>query len=255
MRWRDDPGAALKQLERFWSGAELQLLADAAERDQWQPVIARLPDLQRSLRKHRPYSPKMLLVEAERRVRRAFQPTGLMVALIGPDGCGKSSVIQQALVSLAPAFRHTKCIHLRPRLGMHPSTDRAAVMAPHGQAPYGALVSMLKLLYLWFDYTAGYMWIIYPKLAAPPSFSLTAIITIYLWIRDAIVLPFHPPERGSLANSFPSPTCGFYSMLLHKCCSSANRKSRSKKPLVSAALTSNSRISPERGNSGCCARS
>src|SRR5207237_7549467 len=121
--------------------------------------------LQKSLRAHRRYSPKALIVEAARRVQRALQPTGFLVAVIGPDGCGKSSVIERALVSLAPAFRRTQRFHLRPHLGRQPSGAGGVVVDPHGQTPYGWFVSLLKLLYLWFDYTAGYLLIIYPRLA------------------------------------------------------------------------------------------
>ncbi len=163
-RWRQDPQRALQKMQPFWHEADLAILVEAAENDHWEPVISRLRSLQKSLRSHRPYSAKALAVECARRLQRAAQPTGLMVAVIGPDGCGKSSVIEHALVSLAPAFRRAKCVHLRPRLGMKPAPAGAVVVDPHGKAPYGWFVSLLKLLYLWFDYTAGYFYVIYPRL-------------------------------------------------------------------------------------------
>jgi thymidylate kinase len=48
---------------------------------------------------------------------------------------------------------------------MKPASDGAVIVDPHAKAPYGRFVSFLKLLYLWFDYTAGYFCVIYPRLA------------------------------------------------------------------------------------------
>jgi thymidylate kinase len=36
---------------------------------------------------------------------------------------------------------------------------------PHGKKAYGELISMLKLVYLWVDYTVGYWLKIYPRVA------------------------------------------------------------------------------------------
>lgn len=191
-RWRDDLEGARQKIQPFWPETDLKLLAAAAENDRWEPVIARLRSLQSSLRARRPYSLKALVVECARRVRRACQPTGLMVAMIGPDGCGKSSVINQALVSLAPAFRRSQCVHLRPRLWMKPASERAPVADPHAKPPYSWPISLLKLLYLWFDYTLGYFCVIYPQLAR------STLVMFDRYYHDLLVDPRRYRFGGSL---------------------------------------------------------
>jgi thymidylate kinase len=100
-----------------------------------------------------------------RGIRRWIQPAGLCVAILGPDGSGKSSVIEQYVRSMSPFFSATRKFHLRPYLfgasagGGTPNTD------PHGQTPRGSLASMVKALYLWADYGLGYYLRLYPLLA------------------------------------------------------------------------------------------
>ena len=49
-------------------------------------MIARLPELQRALRKGRPFSCRVTCLDSMRKVRRALRPAGLMVAVIGTGG-------------------------------------------------------------------------------------------------------------------------------------------------------------------------
>jgi len=164
-QWHRDPEGAEKQIQRFWPEPEARLLAAAAKENRWEPITARLPHFQQALRGHRPFSPVIRVREFARKAERALNPAGLLVAVIGPDGCGKSSVINEISASLVPSFRRTHRFHLRPGLLKQSSATAAVVVNPHAQTPYGTGLSILKLLYLWFDYTAGYWCKVYPRLA------------------------------------------------------------------------------------------
>jgi thymidylate kinase len=164
--WTQDPEKAGGHIRRFWPEAEARMLIDAARSNHWEPVRTAVTGLRTALRKARPFSPATAVLEMVRKVRRAVCPTGLMVALLGPDGCGKSSVIDRASVALSPAFRRTTTLHLRPHLGRKSAqTDAAAVQNPHGQTPYGRVLATVKIFYLLFDYAAGYACSIYGRLA------------------------------------------------------------------------------------------
>ncbi len=99
-------------------------------------------------------------------IRRWIRPTGLCVAILGPDGSGKSSVIAQYVPQIETFFSGTERFHLRPRLfggtaaAQTPSTD------PHAMPARGALLSSAKVVFLWADYLFGYLLRVYPRLTA-----------------------------------------------------------------------------------------
>lgn len=87
---------------------------------------------------------------------------GLWVAFFGPDGVGKSAVIERLQSDtldeiLGPATR----FHFRPRVGLR-RRERPPVTVPHAQPPRGRLTSMIKLLYWLLDCWLGYLWLVRP---------------------------------------------------------------------------------------------
>jgi thymidylate kinase len=98
-------------------------------------------------------------------IRRWARPTGLCVAILGPDGSGKSSVIAQYVPQVEAFFAGTEYFHLRPRLLGGTASARVPNTDPHGQSSRGALLSTVKALFLWADYVLGYLVCVYPRLA------------------------------------------------------------------------------------------
>lgn len=89
---------------------------------------------------------------------------GGWVVFLGPDGCGKTSVIGVVVPALASDFRSTEIIHLRPALGMRNIKLSQSVTDPHGKPPRSFFASTAKILYFLFDYVLGYVLIVRPKL-------------------------------------------------------------------------------------------
>jgi len=84
---------------------------------------------------------------------------GVWIAMLGPDGCGKTSVIEQLLLRHHKnTFSGVDVIHLRPHLSLKCKHDKdnAVVEDPHGKKARNKVSSFLKILYFFFDYTAGY---------------------------------------------------------------------------------------------------
>ncbi len=161
--WREDPDGAWSEVVRYWPVAEeAGLIARAAAANRWFPVRAVLQRLRRALHRSAPLSARALAGELRRCVRRALRPTGLTVAVLGPDGSGKSSVIERMLADLAPVFRRTLRLHLRPRLvgaGRAPAGDATA---PHALPARGTAASLAKLALFLADYIAGHALRIWP---------------------------------------------------------------------------------------------
>ncbi len=75
-----------------------------------------------------------------------IKEVNLKVAILGPDGAGKSSVIQGLMAKLSDGKRRLKMRHLKPRLVILRHTDSLTVVTdPHGKPPRSALISVAKI--------------------------------------------------------------------------------------------------------------
>lgn len=126
--YRDDPAGCAAMLDRFFPAAEAALLGEAASTGEWEPVRRRLGALRRLLRRRRrrPLLPAMRddLVELGRRLRRALHPTGLWVAVLGPNGSGKTSVIARVRADLASIFWRIEHVSAGVRLAHDADSHR-----------------------------------------------------------------------------------------------------------------------------------
>ncbi|NMH87634.1 nucleoside/nucleotide kinase family protein [Flavivirga algicola] len=93
-------------------------------------------------------------------LKRIVKPTGVAISFLGPDGSGKSTIINGLKNKTLP-FRKTAYFHLKPII-----TDRnsasLATADPHKYAPYSKLKSYVKLLFFIFQYNLGWVKNIWP---------------------------------------------------------------------------------------------
>ena len=156
LQWRLAPAQARTCVDRFFGPRYAERVGEAAESGNWTLVRDILPELRRSLQAAANTSIKEHWRELVRRLSRMVRPTGLMVAFLGVDGAGKSSVINRVLNDLLPVFRRSAYFHFRPYVGR--SDDRGAVVsAPHGKPLRSLPISMMKLGYYGFHYSLGYL--------------------------------------------------------------------------------------------------
>src|SRR5438067_6606379 len=86
------------------------------------------------------------------------------VAVLGPDGCGKTTVIEQLVKQLRLRGQESAVFHWRPQFRRNGGPP-IAVADPHGKAPRSRLASVLKLGYLVWKFNIGYWWRLRPLLA------------------------------------------------------------------------------------------
>ncbi len=95
--------------------------------------------------------------------KRWLYPTGLFVVVLGPDGSGKSTLIENLKKELSGAFRRVEALHFIPDV-LKRRKAGIAVTNPHGKPPRSLLLSFAKLIYYVTEYTLGYLFRIRPYL-------------------------------------------------------------------------------------------
>lgn len=90
---------------------------------------------------------------------RRLRIRGGWITVFGPDGAGKSSVIEEVKVQVAATFSGITVFHFRPMLGSS-HTNQLAVTDPHARPPRGWLVSILKLIYWLLDCWCAHIFVV-----------------------------------------------------------------------------------------------
>jgi thymidylate kinase len=101
--------------------------------------------------------------------RRASRPRGTFCAVVGPDGVGKTTFIEELARRLSEVMvkdaQAIVILHFRPHIlpnlkalfsGKSYDQSTEEFSKPHRGQPAGALGSLLRLTYYWFDYVIGY---------------------------------------------------------------------------------------------------
>jgi thymidylate kinase len=163
--YQQDAAGCRQQVTRFWGAGSTTLILSAASSGNWEPVRRRLHKLGAELRWRATLrSPGRVvgnrLYGLARLMRLCWRPDGgLNVVLLGPDGAGKSSVIQAVGPMLIGAFRRTTRCRFTPalvqRLLRHPIPPNSQ---PHALPPRSFSMSVMRAVFYWFVYYAfGYI--------------------------------------------------------------------------------------------------
>lgn len=76
----------------------------------------------------------------------------MKIVILGPDGAGKSSVIQGLMQNIDPAACVIRMRHLKPRVVLRRGIDQAIITVdPHGKPPRSAIVSAAKIAIWLFE--------------------------------------------------------------------------------------------------------
>jgi len=160
-----------QQVVRFWGAGSAALILSAASSGDWEPVKRRLDKLRAELRRRATLrNPFRVLGNRLRRlVHRARalwrSESGLNLVFLGPDGAGKSSVIQAVAQALACAFNRTIFCGFAPALFGGLRYIRQDPGRPHAAPPRSFLISVARAGYWLVYYIFGYFFTIHVALA------------------------------------------------------------------------------------------
>jgi len=169
-RYRQDAQNARHLLTQYFSAGSAVQIERSLQLSDFDSLATSIEKLKSELHQHAPREAVtgrlgQAWANAIRVWERLRQPTGLSIGFLGPDGCGKSSVIEQVTYALRDVFRHVEYQHLRPRPKQVSASRTAAIpnIDPHGQSPRGLLGSLAKLLHFWSVYMVGALLWTFPR--------------------------------------------------------------------------------------------
>jgi thymidylate kinase len=108
---------------------------------------------------------RFLCGEGTRVMRRWFQPTGVFLVILGPDGAGKSTLVGRLTQAVGPCFRRQRIFHWRPNVIAPRKETGVPNTDPHDEPPRGVLGSTVVLLGIFLDCWLGFAFVLRPLLA------------------------------------------------------------------------------------------
>lgn len=144
-------------LADYFSHSDVDNIINFVRSGNLELLIASLPHLKSYLSENTEIRFKDYRREVLRSISRVINPTGVVIAFLGPDGAGKTAIGERLEHDLAPAFRGVRRYHLRPNILGRNSKVSSIVTNPHGQKRRGILASIAKLVYFIIDFSLGYV--------------------------------------------------------------------------------------------------
>lgn len=158
-QWELDPKKCLASITPYFSKKSLVIIQNIFK-DSSNEVIFQnnISNLKNDLHQNLNFNVFYFLSRIKNRILRILKTTGLVIAFMGPDGSGKTTIINGMKDNLSGIFRQHKQYHLFPKegIGAPPTID------PHSQKARGFFGSLAKLFYFLGLYSIGYWLKIYP---------------------------------------------------------------------------------------------
>lgn len=194
-----DPVGCEQEIRRFWPAPTARALIAAARAHAWTAIARRTQTWRTELRRKALRTDPLGILRRRlgrewTRARHLLRPAnGLHVVFLGPDGAGKSTIIDAVRRALEPVFSAVSC-----RAGAPPSlrqlrdgTYRLRAIAgarqpegrPHAATIHSTGVSVLKAAYWLAYYVLGH------PLTVRPALARGQLILHHRYVLDALVDP------------------------------------------------------------------
>lgn len=150
---------AILEAKKFWKGEKLLLIQKSMDENDFLLLHNNLEKLQQGI--HSSHSRKVsdTLRNIALKLKRILNPTGYVITVLGPDGSGKTTVMEQFKKDIKPAFRRLQQFHLFPK--PHKGVSKV-VEDPHAKKKRNFMLSLLKLFYFLWIYIWGHLKYVLP---------------------------------------------------------------------------------------------
>jgi thymidylate kinase len=180
-----DPTGCDQLICRFWKKENSDAIRLMAKNDNWAGITQSLDSIRTEMLRNSGESRVQKLLSGPKRLlhhlHRLIFPTGGWIAIMGPDGSGKSAVIETICPKFRFAYDKVKTYHLRPKILKRRNDTNEVVTDPHGRAPRGPLFSIAKVLLMIADYWIGY------AMQIAPAMRRSQLIVFDRYIYDLLV--------------------------------------------------------------------
>lgn len=148
-----DRAGCERQIARFFPATDAERLIAAASEDRWEELDPETGRLSRTLRRRALLRHPLRAIRLgsgalAQKLERILRPNGLRVVLLGPDGAGKSSVVQALESHPLAIFNRTDCRGFAPMMFRRLLRRRpGATDQPHALSPRSAPASIIRAGY------------------------------------------------------------------------------------------------------------
>ncbi|MFC5412572.1 hypothetical protein ACFPMF_24820 [Larkinella bovis] len=189
--WNSSKSEILPLLNQYFPKETVNIICQAFNNNNEYKLVTEIEYLKKNLLFNR--SILDFTLNKFREIKRILHPTGLMIGFLGPDGSGKSTLIDFVKKNYAIAFRRSDYFHLKPRHSNSNSNSNSSnINNPQGQAPRSSFLSNLKVIYLLIEYNIYYWTTAYPLKIK------SSLIIFDRYYHDILVDPKRYRHNGSL---------------------------------------------------------
>jgi thymidylate kinase len=163
----EDPQGCCEAVRRHWSAESAERLCEAACFHNWSGVSSSIATFARELSAlARTVDFGTRLMEFSRKCRRLLFPTGCWIAVAGPAGSGKSSLIAALGNQCIAAFNHVEHYSLCFDLRVAVKTNRSGVANRNNRAERSFPVWFSRIRLAAVDYIIGYWLVLRPQMVS-----------------------------------------------------------------------------------------
>ena len=166
IHWTNGKAGIVQKLQQFFNERGIIIITESFEKANVDHLNARLGCLTKELEAKVPVLPKSVLQDKMRLLKSALKPSGLVVGILGRDGSGKSTFINEISESLGSFFRCTTCFKKMPSVfykgAIFNKNEGYHISKPHQYKERGSLASFLKINLLFIEFMLGYWIKVFP---------------------------------------------------------------------------------------------